>query len=245
PTTKQEIDDDTIKNIIAKAASRVELECNIDVFPVVRVVRAPWDRVKSGQGWGQINLGVRQIRTLLEVSVRTVDSMHVKNDVAYSDTDDSREGTVLFNIPLSWVDTSYLRKGVIHFIPLLSSSEGVIIGLPAVGYAANPMVHILRFQQQMPSFWFIRYESGFEENAIPSIINDLIGIYAAIDILSMLGPTNRFNSQSIGLDGASQGVSGPGNQLYALRIQELMQKAEMIKDVIKSRFTNKIFMRHI
>lgn len=246
PTTRQELDDDAIKAIIARAASRVELECNIDVFPVVRVVRLPWDRIKAGQGWGQLSVGVRQIRTVLEVSVRTVDSMYVKDDVAYRDDDDSREGAVLFKVPLSWIDPSYLRKGVIHFVPLLSSGDGgVISGLPALAYASNPMAHLYRYQNQMPSFWFVRYESGFEENAIPSIINDLIGIYAAIDILSMLGPTNRYNSQSIGLDGASQGVSGPGNQLYALRIQELMQKADMLKDIIRSRFSNKIFMRHI
>lgn len=245
PLTRETLVDDTLKAIIARAASRVELECNIDVFPVVRVIRAPWDRVKVSQGYGQIELGVRNVRTILEVSIRTVDSMFVVNNDPINDNDESREGRVLYNVPLQWIDTSYLRKGILHFVPLLSQPASIVLGFPAPTLTSNPLTLISRYQHTMPSFWFIRYESGFDENSIPSIINDLIGTYAAIEVLSILGPTQKWNSMSIGLDGASQGVSGPGNQLYALRVQELMQKAENLKSVIQSRFTNRIVMRHI
>lgn len=245
PTTKEELSNDTIKNIIARAAARVELECNIDVFPVTRVIRQPWDRVKFQQGYGQLELGVRQINTLLEVSIRTVSSMHVSNDVAYNDTDESREGVKIFEVPLSWVDPSMLRKGILHLMPLLSTPGSMITGVSPFGSVTNPLLQLARYTSNIPSYFFIRYTSGFEENSIPSIVNDLIATYACIDILSLLGPTNRFNSQSISIDGASQGLSGPGNQLYTIRINDLQMKADRLKSIITARFTNRIFMRHI
>lgn len=241
--TKQELSDETIKNIIAKAASRVELECNIDVFPVVRVVRQPYDRVKMTQGFNQIDVGVRQIRELLEVSIRSSNSYNIQQGTEYQQGTDQLEGSILYKFPLEWIDPSLMRKGILHFVPLQSAANGLVPG-GLIGGTSAPLFQVLTQLSNIPGYFFIRYASGWEENSIPSIVNDLIGIYAAMDILSMLGPTNKWNSQSIGIDGASQGVSGPGNQIYALRMQELATKADSIKDLIKSKFTNKIFMRH-
>lgn len=241
--TKQELSDATIKNIIAKAASRVELECNIDVFPVVRVVRQPYDRVKMTQGFNQIDVGVRQIRELLEVSIRSSNSYNIQQGTEYQQGTDQLEGSILYKFPLEWIDPSLMRKGILHFVPLQSAANGLVPG-GLIGGTSAPLFQVLTQLSNIPGYFFIRYASGWEENSIPSIVNDLIGIYAAMDILSMLGPTNKWNSQSIGIDGASQGVSGPGNQIYALRMQELATKADSIKDLIKSKFTNKIFMRH-
>lgn len=244
PITQQVLPDPVIKNIIAKAAARIELECNIDVFPVVRVVRQPYDRVKMTQGFNQIDTGVRSIRELLEVSIRAANSYTIQNNVERYNDPANQEGTVLYNFPLEWIDPSLLRKGLIHFVPLQSAANGLIPG-GLIGGTSAPLFQVLTQLSNIPGYFFVRYASGWEENSIPSIVNDLIGTYAAMEILSMLGPTNKWSSQSIGIDGASQGVSGPGNQIFALRMQELAQKAENLKDLIKSRFSNKIFMRHI
>lgn len=242
--TKQELSDETIKNIIAKAASRVELECNIDVFPVVRVVRQPYDRVKMTQGFNQIDVGVRQIRELLEVSIRSSNSYNIQQGTEYQQGSEQIEGSILYKFPLEWIDSSLMRKGMLHFVPLQSATNGLVPG-GLIGGTSAPLFQVLTQLTNIPGYFFIRYASGWEENSIPSTVNDLIGAYAAMDILSMLGPTNKWNSQSIGIDGASQGVSGPGNQLYALRMQELAGKADNLKDLIRSKFSNKIFMRHV
>lgn len=244
PITGQQLSDDVLKNIISKAAARVELECNIDVFPVVRVTRQPFDYVKHTQGFSQIDLGVRYVREILEVSIRIPNSYTVVNNVQYNNTPESGEGIILYKFPIEWIDPSLMRKGIIHFVPLMTAVTGIMPG-PGIGGATIALYNAISQMRNVPGFYFIRYASGFEENSIPSIVNDLIGTYAAMEVLSLLAPTNRWNSQSIGIDGASQGVSGPGNQIYALRIQELAQKADSLKDLIRSKFSNKIFMRHI
>lgn len=244
PVTQQRLSDVTLKNIISKAASRVELECNIDVFPVVRVVRQPYDRVKMTQGFNQIETGVRNINTLLEVSIRSSNSFNTQQNVNYQTDPTNTEGSVLYNFPLEWIDPSLMRKGIIMFVPLQSAANGIVPG-GLIGGTSAPLFQVLTQLTNIPGYFFIRYSSGWQENSIPSIVNDLIGTYAAMEVLSLLGPTNKWNSQSIGIDGASQGISGPGNQIFALRMQELATKAENLKDLIKSRFSNKIFMRHI
>jgi len=244
PITQQRLTDPVLKNILTKSAARIELECNIDVFPLVRVVRQPFDRVKMTQGFNQIDTGVRSIRELLEVSIRSSNSSHTQNNVDYQTDTTNREGSVLYNFPLEWIDPSLMRKGLIHFVPLQSSANGTIPG-GLIGGTAAPLFQILTQLTSIPGYFFIRYASGWQENSIPSTVNDLIGTYAAMEVLSLLGPTNRWNSQNIGIDGASQGISGPGNQLFALRMQELTAKADQLRDLIKKRFSNAIFMRHI
>lgn len=244
PVTGQVLTDNTLKNIIAKAAARIELQCNIDVFPVVRVVRQPFDRVKMTQGFNQLKTGVRAIRELLEVSIRSGNSTHTIQNVEYQTDPLNREGTVLYNFPLEWIDPSLLRKGIIHFVPLQSSANGLIPG-GLIGGTAAPLFQVLTQLTNIPGYFFIRYSSGWPENMIPSIVNDLIGIYAAMEVLSLLGPSNKWNSQSLGIDGSSQGISGPGNQIYSVRMQELTAKADSLVDLIRARFSNKLFQEHI
>jgi hypothetical protein len=253
PITKQTLTDPVIKNIIAKAASRVELECNVDVMPMVRITRQPFDRVKMTQGFNQI-----ETASVLEVSIRSSNSFNTQNgvprNIPVANTDPANstnpvntntEGDVLYSFPLVWIDSSLWHKGIIMFVPLQSATNGIVPG-GIIGGTAAPLFQVLTQLTNIPGYFFIRYSTGFSENSIPSPVNDLIGIWATMEILSLLGPTNKWNSQSIGLDGASQGLSGPGNQIYALRMQELTAKAENLKDLIKKRFSNSsLFMRHI
>lgn len=156
-------------------------------------------------------------------------------------TADGSYGQLLYAVPLAWVDLSMASKGILHFVPLQSTygSYG------ASGIAGGPMTPLLMNLNSVPwipAYWSVTYTCGFNENSIPSPINDLIGTYAAMEVLSLLGPLNRNNSQSISLDGASQSTSGVGPQLYVVRYQQLQEKAKDLEDLIKSRFGKKIFM---
>jgi hypothetical protein len=244
PVTRQQLTDDTIKNIIAKAAAKVELQCKIDIFPVVRTTRQAFDRTKMQQGFNQLDLKSRNVREIMEVSIRAPASYYTLNGVVQNNTVDTADGYLLYKIPLEWIDTSLMHKGMLHFVPLQSSMNGQIPG-GIIGGASAPLMQILTQISTIPGYWFCRFNCGFSENSIPSIVNDLIATYATMDILSMLGPTNKWNSQSIGLDGASQGLSGPGNQIFALRQQELGAKAEDLAQTIKAYFGVKFMMKHI
>jgi hypothetical protein len=247
PLTKQTLSDETLKDILNNAAARVELECNIDVFPVVRVQKHPFDKTKYEQGWSQINVGIRNIREIHELSIRTTNSFTEQFGITSPNNDPindpTSEGVVIYSFPLNWIDMGLARKGLIHLVPLQTALNGTTPG-GSYGGGASALFAVFSRLSWVPHFFYLRFVSGFEENSIPATVNDLIGTYAAMETLSTLGPLNRYSSQSIGLDSASQSQSGPGNQIYALRMQELEKKAEMLKDLIRNRFSNKIFMTH-
>lgn len=155
------------------------------------------------------------------------------------------EGTLLYNVPLQWLDLSLGNKGFIHMVPLISSFTGTGLVGAAIQGPAAALFMVFNQLPNIPAYWFCKWTSGFDENAIPVTINDLIGCYATLEILSLIGPLRPYNSQSIGLDGASQGVSGPGPALYKQRVDELNQRISELKDIIKARFTAKLIMSHI
>lgn len=154
------------------------------------------------------------------------------------------EGSLLYSVPLDWIDMSQCSKGLLHFVPLQTTFGSYGVVGPSAG-AAAPLFAIFSQLQWIPSFWAVKYTCGFDENSIPVPINDLIGCYAALHALSLLGPLNRFNSQSISLDGSSQSVSGPGPQLYVQRMQDLQAKIQDLEDLLAKRFGKKFFMSHI
>ena len=271
--TGQIMTDETIKNIIRRAAADVELKCKIDIFPVQRIKREDFDRVKYLQGWNQLQMPFGNISSIQEVSIRANNSLTVQGGVsnvqfrnnelngkphleqtlpqgeareAFTPEQEMSqvEGSVLYSVPLEWIDMSMAAKGLLHFVPLQTTFSSYGVVGPSAG-AAAPLFAIFSQLQWIPSFWFIRYTCGFDENSIPAPINELIGHMAAMELLSMLGPMYRHTSQSISIDGASQSVSGPGYQIYALRYEQLKEKVADGIDLVKSRFGKKIFMSHI
>jgi hypothetical protein len=268
--TGQTLTDIAIKNIIRRAAADVELKCKIDIFPVQRVHREDFDRTKYLQGWNQLQLPFGNLKSLEEVSIRANNSLSfnqgVPNTNQYGNSfgvpsngqtqpnppnpqlpqfnPNEIEGDALYIVPLDWIDMTKAAKGLLHFVPLQTTFSSYGVVGPSAG-AAAPLFAIFSQLSWVPSFWFIKYTCGFDENSIPSPINELIGYYAAMEIISLLGPLIRHTSQSIGIDGASQSTSGPGYQLFVLRYQQLQEKAKESEDLIKSRFGKKIFMSHI
>lgn len=246
PITKQTLTDSTLKNIIRRAAANVELKCKVDVFPVQRFERIEFDRTKYLQGWNQLQLGYSNISSIQEVSIRASNSQTTAQNVTFPPNNGNGdiEGSPLYIVPLEWIDMNQAHKGLLHFVPLQTTFGSYGVVGPSAG-AAAPLFAIFSQLQWIPSFWACKYTSGFKENSIPAPVNDLIGCYAAMEVLSLLGPLNRHTSQSISLDGASQSTSGPGPQLYVTRYGELKDKVDDLIDLIKSRFGKKIFMSHM
>lgn len=243
PITQQTLDDNTLKNIIRRAAADIELKCKIDITPVQRIHREDFDRTKYLQGWNQLQVPFGNVNSLQEVSIRANNSYSIQNNVQNVDPLNSNqvEGSALYVVPLEWIDMSKAAKGLLHFVPLQTTFSSYGVVGPSAG-AAAPLFAMFSQLQWIPSFWFIKYTCGFQENSIPAPLNELIGYTAAMEVLSLLGPLIRFNSKSISLDGASQSLSGPGNQLYLLRYSQMQEKQKDLIDLVKSRFTKKMFM---
>jgi hypothetical protein len=269
PLTKQTMSDDTLKTLIRKCAAEVESECKVDIFPVQRKIRLEFDRTKHTQGWGQLNLGFANLLSLEEVSIRTVESRSTQSPGPYPwpnphiqstetpappngpqpeplySVEDTSDGHLIYKLPLAWIDVDTTgHKGIIYTVPL----QTVYTGVGQVGSyngAASAILMILNQIQWMPGFWFVKWTGGFEENKIPEPINDLIGNKVALRILSMLGPTQKYNSKNVSIDGVGQGLSGPGVQQFKERKEDLEKQIQAGKDLIRKYFGNYIYMTHI
>lgn len=238
PVTQQTMSDETLKRIIRKAASQVELKTKVDVFPVQRIKKIDWDRTKYLQGWNMLNVEHQNVTSVQEISIRAANS-------ADSNNPNSQEGSVLYNVPLEWISMDRARNGILTMVPLqVTYNSSTTVGAGVTG-AAAPLFAVFSKLNHIPGFWTIKFTTGFPENSIPSPINQLVGVYAALEVLSILGPSNRYNTQSVGLDAASQSVSTPGVQIYSTRAADLQAQKSELENLIKSRFNTKIFMTHI
>jgi hypothetical protein len=143
------------------------------------------------------------------------------------------------------VEASGFQRGQINIVPLtIAFTNGGFIPSQSAGGAA--FLSILGAKGWIPAYWQIEYTTGFPDGALPRDLNELIGVVAAIETLSLLATTDAdANSRSIGIDGMSQSVSSAGPQKYQARIEVLTAKKQMLIDKFKSRFALKMFSSNV
>jgi hypothetical protein len=214
--------DTMLQDFIDEALQTAELEAHIDIAPVQRDERHPFDRNLYEQ-FGYMQLHHKPCSHIEKLSVTPSNNIDV------------------YSVPLDWVNTGYLIRGQINIVPLtIAFPNGGFIPSQSAGGAL--FLSIMGQRAWLPSFWQVRYTSGFKDGLVPRVINKLIGTIAALNILSQLAATHaRSSSHSLGIDGVSQSVSTPGPQLFSVRIGELEADKKMLIGKIKS-FTNNKFL---
>jgi hypothetical protein len=155
----------------------------------------------------------------------------------------SADKNTIFEIPAEWIETANFSKRLINVIPLLAA-YGVNSVQGAVGNAGIAFLSVMDGLNWVPAYWQIKYTAGMsnQEGKIPTVVNELIGCIAAIDILSEIAATFIFTSQSQSQDGISQSSSMPGPRIYQLRIEELMQKRAKLERQIRNIFSSRFFV---
>lgn len=211
-----------VRELIDSAVQKAELELDFDIYPVQRAEKYPFDR-QAYNSYGYVQLENRPVTSIDSLSIVPPNNMPV------------------FYVPLDWVETAYLPRGQLNLIPITAAFvQGTVVPVGPAGAAyylfANAGVNWI------PAYWQINYTSGFKDALVPRVVNDYIGILAAMDILSMLAATfARTNSHSLSLDGQSQSVSTPGPQVFAARLQDLENKKKVLGNKIKTLMGRKIF----
>jgi hypothetical protein len=154
----------------------------------------------------------------------------------------------IFRIPASWIETSRFFQRQINVIPLTTVGATGVSSGQTTGAAGLVFIAAMNGGiTWVPSYWQIEYVSGLcnKDGHIPVVVNEVIGIIAAIEILSTLASLNTKNSVSISHDGLSQSSSGPGPAVYQTRIGELNAKKNDLVNKIKKIFYNKYFLSNI
>jgi hypothetical protein len=208
--------DPMIEEMIDDAAARIELETGITVFPQQFTEKPAFDSHEYNS--------FMYFRT----KHRPVMSIEMINVTPSNEID-------IFEIPIDWVETGNLHQGQINVIPMtiaLNKQGGIATTASANGGA---FLQIFGYRNWIPAFWKIKYTAGFPSGKVPKVVNDLIGVVASMEILSMLAATNaKSQGSSLSIDGLSQSVSTPGPEVYTRRLKDLAEKRHMLTKKLKS-----------
>lgn len=240
--------DTMLKSIITKSYAKSELELDLEISPIVKVKRIEYDRTKAIQGGNMLDLGTKNVRKIFELSIRTHQSQSFVNNVSdiTPETDNPNlDGILLYSYPLTWVNMSLAHKGQISLSPLLNIPAAAIpAGNPNAGIMAG-FLSVMNQLQYMSGYWYVRFETGFEDGSIPAPVNQYAALTAAREVISLILTAIRASSTSIGHDGTSQSVSNAQLQTLTQKITDIDSELAKLKNLIKSKFTNSINMTNI
>jgi hypothetical protein len=222
---KQVYTDELLKDTIDRAIALVESDVGIDIFPVRVKEKLPFDK----QEYASFGFMKVERRPVASVEALTITPP---------------SGQSLYSVPLEWIETANLAKGQINLIPI---GTHVAYGTPAqVGSGGALFLHVLGEQQWVPAFWQVEYTSGYPDGLLPKNLNELVGVVAAMEVLSLLAATYaKSTSHSLGIDGLSQSVGSPGPQIFAQRLQELAEKRKTISKKLKTSLGLSLFSGNV
>lgn len=220
------IDDALIADLVTEAVTLVEAETGLELFPRQHKERHPYDQ-KAADSFGFAVLRHRPVRSVEQLAIV------------------SSDGSVVWDVPLAWLETGNLHQGQINMLPFaVATAAGVAI--PQTGPVAMGLLPSLFRFNWVPALWTATYTTGFKAGALPRVLNHLVGVVTAMELLAMLAATYaRTSSSSLGIDGLSTSVSTPGGDLFTPRLTELGEKRKWMVAKIKRLFNLGFFVDNV
>lgn len=227
PITKEKVTDEMLNDYIKRAANLFEADAMVDVSPVLRRVRLPFDPNLYEQNmWMEVPYKPVQLLVSMYIS-----------SANYSNTSEQDKkypgGAQLYIIPNDWVDMSYAQKGKIFVNPINPAFAAIGSSRAAASVGAN-ILQFIGQQGWVPAFWTVEVVTGLcnQNGQVPLIVNEAIGMKAAILFLTNLFPLYRVGGHSLGLDGMSQSVTDNFQQLLQAKLQLLEEDyAKLVKRI--------------
>lgn len=118
-------------------------------------------------------------------------------------------GQVIMLFPQSWSKT-YFKPGQIYLVPTAGTLSQVLVGQGG-GYLPLLSGRL----DYLPQLFHLNYTAGFAEGKIPQVVNDAIGLRAAVMVMGQAGTMvieSGLQSKSISVDGLSQSVAAATGQ---------------------------------
>lgn len=199
------IPDSVLEFYIKKAIGEIEDNLKIKVLPQIVIERKDF-RIENWKNFSTLSLNCVPVREIVKVKMKTATHEWVE-------------------IPKEWITIHNPMTGIISFIPVLGSIEG--IRLQSI---VSFFVPVLTGAIWFPALWEIEYKTGFED--IPEDIADAIGMIASIQLFNIFGDIvigAGIANISMGIDGISLSVgttSSAENAVYSARIREYERQLE-------------------
>ncbi len=216
---------EVLKDHILRSIGTLEAELGLFIMPLQFDDPMPFDRVHLEQ-YTYLRLKNKPVLSVDHIAI------HPQNNERASD---------IYSLPAEWISITNANKGQVNVVPLVTADSQTFPQV-TTGNGSLFLLSAVNSLPWAPSYWQVKYTAGMPEDQIPRVINELIGIQAALDILSDIAATFYVASYSLGLDGMSQSQSTPGPQVYKVRIEELEKKKKILLQRMKSVFGTKLNM---
>lgn len=240
PITKEKLSNRQMKDLIKRAVNLFEADAMVEVMPVIRRHRLPFDpNLYHAHIWCEIpNKPVQKVLRLAICSA------------SYSNTagenDKYPSGAEIYAIPNEWIDMSYAAKGKI-FVNPINPAFSAIGTSTSVAASGATILQFIGIQGWVPAYWTVECLHGLctEDGNVPVLVNEGIGARAGMLLLDNLIPLYRTTSQSLGIDAMSQSVTDQMNQLLKQKRDDLERSYKEIVSRIKAMTNSKFFASNV
>lgn len=204
----KQLKNSTIAFFIDSIISYLEHELEITITPTTYSEDHDY-RFEEYQSWSFIQLKHKPVIEIKKLQLRV------------------EKNTTFVNIPNEWLRLQN-HTGQIQIAPTSGALSEFNLGNNTF------LPRLMVFNADWPSFFNIEFIAGFEQDKIPFIINHLIGLLTAVEVLNIAGDLilgAGIAAGSISLDGLSQSVTSTassGTPGYAGRVKSYLEAADKI-----------------
>jgi hypothetical protein len=221
-------EEEELKDEIMRAMNEVELLTDLNLTKIQRKERIPFDR--------------DHYRSFVFMKTNNGPILSVEEILI-----ESSNGENIYKLPPDWLEMGFAHKRQINLIPILSifGAAGLKDGQPS--NAGLIFIQAVNNYQWLPAFFSVIYTTGVchKDGHLPQIMNELVGLTAAMEILGNLQSRITYASTSIAQDGVSQSASGPGPQTFQPRIDILEKRKDKLMKKIRAEFHQGYFLSNI
>jgi len=246
------ISDGELKDQISRAANEVEMLLNVSIYPVQHREYFPHEYIHKSNGF-HIKTAHGPILSVEDfVVVDSNQGFTVNNDptnpywsdISINQQQDPLKG-VLFRFPPQWISMGYAHKRQLNILPWVTSIVNYTTNTGV--YGGSIPVQSLLESRWISCFYRVDYTAGMVdcEGNLPIIVNELIGLTAAIKLLRLRQARFLYTSQSLSQDGISQSSSGPGNLVYKPLIDAMEADRDKIMERLKMLMFSKYYVGNL
>lgn len=189
-----EMPNKTIQTYINNAVSMLEHDLGIFIKPQDIVEQKDYE-ANDYFHWGYLHLNYSPVICLTKLTIaylRDVDS-----------NGDLNESAVL-DIPREWIRLSGDEGNILRLVP--NNKFPARLQVEAGG---SFFPELFRRHGHVPDLWLVHYRAGFEDGKIPVMMNQVIGLLASVQALSIAGNLvlgAGIAGSSLSIDGLSQSI---------------------------------------
>lgn len=217
------ITDEQLKDVIRRAVMMLETEARLTLMPTKFRERKAFDR-QEFDSYGFFRLENRPVTSVDKLSIQDSNAVDV------------------WTVPPQWIEPGYLARGQVYILPLSPANTGATFAALGTGSPYGlAMMHHMTMTGRIPAYWTIEYTAGFPDGQLPGLVNELVAVIAAMEVLGVLAPTFALiGSHSLGIDGLSQSISIAGAGLFQQRMQELGEQKKTLMGQLRNLFGKKM-----